>query len=180
MKIYIDQEKPSLPSSFLGLAKDNKNNAKIVKVLKKLDKYLIKKQTINDIYSNEGIYQIHENQTYKLHIKSEKVHENIVLNKSYDDDDDKQITLVIDDSVIEKEFVHQIPYDHINIPLTSNIYSLNKNNNYNKSGLTLVIEFIQNDKENIKPINYYFECASEIGYNNLPIEDINVFLSLLN
>jgi hypothetical protein len=177
MKIYIDQEKSSASSpsspSFLALAKDNKNSAKIAKVLKKLDKYLIKKQTINDIYSNEGIYQIHENQTYKLHIKSEKVHENIVLKT----DDDKIVTLVIDDSVIEKEMVHQIPYDHVNIPLTTHIYSLN---NYNKLGLTLVIEFIQNDKENIKPFNYYFECASEIGYNNLPIEDINVFLSLLN
>ena len=143
---------------------------------------MIKKQTSNDIYSNEGIYQINENQIYKIFIKSEKIHENIVL-KTHDDDDDKQITLVIDDSVIEKELVHQIPYDHINIPLTTHIYSLNKNNknnNYNKLGLTLVIEFIQNDKENIKPINYYFECASEIGYNNLPIEDINVFLSLLN
>jgi len=180
MKIYIDQEKSSASSpsslSFLALAKDNKNSAKIAKVLKKLDKYLIKKQTINDIYSNEGIYQIHENQTYKLRVKSEKIHENIVLKT----DDDKIVTLVIDDSVIEKEMVHQIPYDHVNIPLTTHIYSLNKNNNYNKLGLTLVIEFIQNDKENSKPINYYFECASEIGYNNLPIEDINVFLSLLN
>ena len=175
MKIYIDQENTSSSSSssFLALAKDTKNQNKINKILKKLDKYLINKQTSNDIYSKEGIYQINENQTYKLFIKSEKIHENIVLKTL----DDRIVTLVIDDSVIEKELVHQLPYEHVNIPLTSNIYSLNKNN---KLGLMLVIEFIQN-KDNIKPINYYFECASEIGYsNNLPIEDINVFLSLLN
>ncbi len=193
MKIYIDQENTS-SSSFLALAKDTKNNAKIVKVLKKLDKYLINKQTSNDIYSKESIYQINENQTYKLFIKSEKIHENIVLKTP----DDKIVTLVIDDSVIEKELVHQIPYDHVNIPLTIHKYSLNKNKN-NKMGLMLVIEFIEKkenkeNKENkekkekkdnkdnsLKPINYYFEYGSEIGHtNNLPTEDINVFLSLLN
>jgi hypothetical protein len=186
MKIYVDQEKPSSPpSSILALAKNNKNHNKVNKILERLErleKYTISKESIVHVYSKEGIYQVNENQIYKLYVNSEKIHENIVL-KTHDDDDDKQITLVIDDSVIEKELVHQIPYDHINIPLTTHIYSLNKNNknnNYNKLGLTLVIEFIQNDKENIKPINYYFECASEIGYNNLPIEDINVFLSLLN
>jgi hypothetical protein len=178
MKIYIDQEKSSLssppsPPSFLALAKDTKNQNKINKVLKNLDKYLINKQTSNDIYSKEGIYQINENQTYKLFIKSEKIHENVEL-KTHDD---RIATLVIDDSIIQKVLVHQIPYEHVNIPLTIHKYSLNKNN---KIGLMLVIEFIQN-KDNLKPINYYFECATEIcDSNNLPIEDINVFLSLLN
>ena len=181
MKIYVDQEKPSLssppsPPSFLALAKDSKNRNKLNKILEKLEKYIISKETIVDIYSKEGIYQVSENQTYKLHIKSEKIHENIVLKI-----DDKQITLVIDDSIIQKDLVHQLPYEHVNIPLTVHKYSLNKNKN-NKIALTLVIEFIENKdkKDHLKPMNYYFECASEIGYNNLPIEDINVFLSLLN
>jgi len=177
MKIYIDQEKsPSQasPPSFLALAKDSKNRNKLNKILEKLEKYIISKESIVDIYSKEGIYQVNENQTYKLHIKSEKIHENIVF-----ETDDKQITLLIDDSIIQKDLVHQLPYDHLNIPLIIHKYSLNKNN---KSGLMLVIEFIENNdkKGNLKPINYYFECVSEIGYtNNLPIEDINVFLSLL-
>ena len=183
MKIYIDQEKSASqasPPSFLALAKDSKNRNKLNKILKKLEKYIISKESIVDIYSKEGIYQVSENQTYKLHIKSEKIHENIVF-----ETDDKQITLLIDDSIIQKDLVHQLPYDHLNIPLIIHKYSLNKNKNKNnKLGMTLVIEFIQNnDKkhDNVKPINYYFECASEIGYsNNLPIEDINVFLSILN
>jgi len=183
MKIYIDQEKlsssspsspsSSPPSSFLALAKDSKNHNKVNKILKKMEKYIISKESIVDIYSKEGIYQVNENQIYKLHIKTEKIHENIELKT----DDERTVTLVIDDSIIQKVLVHQIPYEHVNIPLIIHKYSLNKNN---KIGLMLVIEFIQN-KDNLKPINYYFECATEIcDSNNLPIEDINVFLSLLN
>jgi hypothetical protein len=181
MKIYIDQEKsPSQasPPSFLALAKDSKNRNKLNKILEKLEKYIISKESIVDIYSKEGIYQVNENQSYKLHIKSEKIHENIVFEKS---EHAENITLLIDDSIIQKVMVHQLPYEHVNIPLTIHKYSLNKNKN-NKLGMTLVIEFIENTdkKDHLKPMNYYFECASEIGYNNLPIEDINVFLSLLN
>ena len=183
MKIYIDQEKSLLSSptsqpSFLSLAKDTKNRNKLNKILEKLEKYIISKESIVDIYSKEGIYQVNENQTYKLHIKSEKIHENIVFEKS---EHAENITLLIDDSIIQKVMVHQLPYEHVNIPLTIHKYSLNKNKN-NKLGMTLVIEFIENTdkKDHLKPMNYYFECASEIGYNNLPIEDINVFLSLLN
>jgi hypothetical protein len=121
MKLYVVEDKsPSL--SFLGLAKDKKNTAKINKIIVKLEKYLIKKQNVIDIYSRQGIYQINENQTHKLYVKSEKQHENIILKK----EDDKNITLVIDDSVIEKELVNQIPYEHVTIPLIIQKYSLNK------------------------------------------------------
>lgn len=184
MKIYIDQEKSS-STSFLDLAKNSKNHNKVNKILEKLEKYIISKESIVDVYSKEGIYQVNENQTYKLYVKSEKIHENIVLKKAgeNDCDDDKNVTLLIDDSIIQKDLVHQLPYDHINIPLTIHKYSLNKNKN-NKMGLILVIEFIENkdsNGNNLKPINYYFEYGSEIGdSNNLPLEEINVFLSLLN
>ena len=145
------------------------------KILTKLEPYLIKKTHTIDIYSKEGMYQVSENQTYKMYIKSEKNHKNIVLDKN--ERDDKNITLVIDDSVIEKEPVYQLPYDHINIPLIVQRYSLNKNTK-NMNGIVLVIEFIDNN-ENAMPINYYFEYNSQNG-NNMPLEDINVFLSLLN
>lgn len=171
MKIYIeDNSRPAL--SFLTLAKDNKNASKVNKILQKIDKYLIKKQHIIDIYSKQGIYQVNENQTHKLYIKSEKTHENITMNTN----NNELITLVFDDSVIEKELVHQLPYEHVNIPLNLHCYSLNKNT----LGLVLVIEFIENDKGELRPINYYFECNPKSGYTNLPIEEINVFLSLLN
>jgi hypothetical protein len=184
MKIYVEEEYPSSRSSLLHLAKD-KNSTKLNKMLTKLEPYLIKKTHTIDIYSKQGMYQVSENQTYKMYIKSEKNHKNIVLNKNdKNDKNDKNITLVIDESVIEKEIVHQLPYDHINIPLIVQKYSLNKNTK-NMNGIFLVIEFIDNTNNNenananAMPINYYFEYNSQNG-NNMPLEDINVFLSLLN
>jgi hypothetical protein len=179
MKIYVEETSlSSSPTQLLHLAKDNKNVSKINKILVKLEPYLVKKNRINDIYSKEGIYQVNENQTHKLFIKSEKNNENLVLKTT----DNKNITLVIDDCVIEKEPVYQIPYEHIIIPLITHTYSLNKKNAY---GLTLVIEFIDNTNNTnntngiAKPINYYFEYNSKNDVN-IPLEDINVFLSLLN
>jgi len=170
MKLYVVEDKPS-PLSFLALAKDKKNRAKMNKIILKLEKYLIKKQNIIDIYSKQGIYQINENQMHKLYVKSENPHENIILKNG----DDKNITLVIDDSIIEKELVNQIPYEHVTIPLIIHKYSLNKKNSL---GPFLVVEFFADNEEQLMPINYYFEYDN--NDNNIPIEDINVFLSLLN
>ena len=171
MKIYIQEE-----SGFFLAKKDKKNN--ITKIIEKLDKYLINKENIIDIYSKQGIYQINENKIHKLNIKTEKHHENILIKN----EDGKNVILLIDDSIIEKEVVYQIPYDHVNIPLCVHKYSLNNKPNKSKNTITLVIEFIQNNKGTLNPINYYFEYNSIIGDNisNIPTEDINVFLSLLN
>lgn len=190
MKIYVEDNSPPSASSFLNLAKEKKTFLKLKKILEKLDKYLVKKERIIDIYSKQGMYQVNKNQIHKLYIKSEKQHNDIVLKTHHD----KNIKLIIDDSFIEKEPVNQIPYEHINIPLIIYSYSLNNKNNF---GLVLVIEFIENVKEelkeevkeynninNIKPINYYFEYTplknSKTDDTNIPIEDINVFLSLVN
>jgi hypothetical protein len=167
MKIYVDEDSLS-PSSFLNLAKDKKSFSKITKILEKLDAYLVKKENVIDIYSKQGIYQITENKIYKMYIKSENSYDDIVFKKN----DGKNITLLMDDSYIEKEPTNQIPYEHINVPITIHRYSLNKNS---KFGINLLIEFI----ENTKPINYYFEYTY-LENINLPVEDINVFLSLLN
>jgi len=180
MKIYVEEESSSSSSSsFLGLAKHDKSHTKIQKILKKIEPYLVEKQHIIDIYSKEGIYQVNDNTTHKLCIKSEKNHDDIILKRP----DDKNVTLIIDDSIIEKEITHQIPFEHVNIPLTIHRYSLNKKVKNNTSGLVLVIEFIDvnNNKENMRPINYYFEHNTKFGDgDNIPTEDINVFLSLLN
>jgi hypothetical protein len=124
MKIYVEDNSPpsaSSSSSFLNLAKDKKTFSKVKKILEKLDKYLVKKERIIDIYSKQGMYQVNKNQIHKLYVKSEKKHNDIVLKTHHD----KNITLIIDDSVIEKELVNQIPYEHINIPLIIYSYSLN-------------------------------------------------------
>jgi hypothetical protein len=168
MKIYIQED------NCFFLAKKNKKN-NITKIIEKLDKYLINKENIIDIYSKQGIYQINENKIHKLNIKTEKHHENILIKNEHG----KNVILLIDDSIIEKVVVYQIPYDHVNISLCVHKYSLH---NKTKHAIILVIEFIQNNKGIMTPINYYFEYNSIIGDNisNIPTEDINVFLSLLN
>ena len=177
MKVYI--EETTTLSLLMSLAKNDKNNTKINKILAKLESYLVKKQKIIDIYSKQGMYQVDDNQTYKLYVKSEKNHKNVVLKTN----DDKTITLVIDDSLIEKELTHQIPYEHINIPLIVHRYSLNKKQN---SDFVLVIEFVDNHNNdndndgNAMPINYYFEYNSKNINNNIPTENIIGFLSLVN
>ena len=160
MKIYIQEEK--LP--FLA------NNKKKIE---NLDKYLINEESIIDIYSKQGIYQINANKSYKLSIKTENIHKNLVIQN--DSADKKNIILVFDDSEIVKELVYSVPYDHINIPLTIKRYSLDKNN---KASILLVIEFVK--KETLIPINYYFEYNKKYEASNIPTEDISVFLSLLN
>ena len=162
MKIYIQEDKVPF------LANSNK------KKLENLDKYLISEESIIDIYSKQGMYQINDNKTYKLYIKSEKVH-NIVIQDN-DINDKKNVILVFDDSEIIKETVYGIPYEHINIPLIIKKYCLNKNN---KSSILLVIEFVK--KDTLIPINYYFEYNKKCQENiNISTEDISVFLSLLN
>ena len=119
------------------------------------------------------IYQINENKVHKLNIKMVKTNENILIQN----ESGKNIKFLIDDSIIKKELVYQIPYEHISISLHVYKYSLNKT----KISLVLVVEFIQNNKGIMIPINYYFEYNPVTSNNNIiPAEDINVFLSLLN
>jgi len=166
MKIYIQEE-----NSFF-LAKQNKKQ-NLNKIIDNLDKYLIKKEKFIDIYSKQGIYQINENKVHKLNIKMVKTNENILIQN----ESGKNIKFLIDDSIIKKELVYQIPYEHISISLHVYKYSLNKT----KISLVLVVEFIQNNKGIMIPINYYFEYNPVTSNNNIiPAEDINVFLSLLN
>jgi hypothetical protein len=173
MKIYIEEFISTSSSSQSILVKDN---TKVKKLLNNLEAYLFKKQNIIDIYSKEGIYQINENQTHQLYVKTEKIHKNIMLKTN----DGKNVPLIIDDSVIARELVHQLPFEHVKIPLTIHTYSLN---NKNTHGMFLIIEFIEKEGV-IKPINYYFEYKQKnndsTNCNNIPLEDINVFLSLLN
>jgi len=154
MRIYIEEDSKAL------LAKNNK------KILDRLNKYLVNKYDAIYLYSKDGIFQVYDNNIFKINIKTEHIE------KRYIDptNENNNIQLLIDDSVLQKEIVYQIPSEHISIPVTVHTYSLNK------YGVKLIFEF----NENIKPINYYFEYNITNKNNNLPIEDINVFLSLLN
>ena len=168
MKIYIEEHKENILDKLFC----SKN-------LRNIDKYFINKRITNKIYSKEGIYEIY-NKTYKIIPLSER--SKMVSLKC----ENKTFNLLIDDSKIEKKVVYKIPYEHVCIPLVISTYSMH--NKY----LKLVIEYINNyEGENgcenggegqsqgdqPKVIDYYFEY--DIENNEIPIEDINVFLSLL-
>jgi hypothetical protein len=158
MKIYVEDRNNII----------FKNLVSNTKIMHNIEKNLVNKQFINKIYSREGTYQINNNQTYNLRIISENVcKEKVTLNN-------KTYNLVIDKSKIEKNITFQIPYQHICIPLFIYNYAIDSNKH-----LKLVIENLYNDKnKELIPIDYYFEYNME--NNKIPMEDINVFLSLLN
>jgi len=142
----------------------------IIKKLYILDKFWFNTKTQIDIYSEEGIFIVNNTKIFKLNISDKKIQklENYVKNH----------TLLIDDSIIDKEITYQIPQDHIAINLTSFTYKICQ-----KSNVSLVIEGTYNqvpqtDKYiGFEPSNFYF-----ISYSNIiEIKDtLCVFLSLLN
>ena len=173
MKIYIENYNPN----------------KLIKKLDKLETYFLMKKDIVEIYCDEGIYIIDNNNCYKRNISNENI-----VNKTVNG-----VNYVIDETVITNENVYQIPPDHISINITKFYYGLpNANNlkNQNQNLINLVIEGIKNMKpnydnnynnygenkyENFSPNNFYIEVFMKENIDvNLQKEIINVFLSLLN
>ena len=174
MKIYIENYNPN----------------KLIKKLDKLETYFLMKKDIVEIYCDEGIYIIDNNNCYKRNISNENI-----VNKTVNG-----VNYVIDETVITNENVYQIPPDHISINITKFYYGLpnaNQFKNQNQNMINLVIEGVKNMKPNYD--NKYDNNYDESKYDNfllnnfyievffkenidtiLQKEIINVFLSLLN
>ena len=159
MKIYVEDRNNIIFKNLTSNTKINHN----------IEKYLANYQIINKIYSKNGLYEINENRIYNIKIISDKLEKQKVLF------DKKEYTLLLDKSKTEKNSTFQIPYEHICIPLKVTSYV-----NQNNKNLKLIIESLYDNDKNmeVRPINYYFEY--NIENNGIPMEDINVFLSLLN
>ena len=170
MKIYIENYNPS----------------KLIKKLDKLDTYFLCKKDIVEIYCDDGMYLIDQNNCYKLNVSNENV-----VNKSING-----INFIIDESDVKKTDAYQIPPQHISINITKFYYGLpNANNlkNQNQNLINLVIEGVKNMKpnydnnysenkyDNFLPNNFYIEVFIKENIDTiLQKEIINVFLSLLN
>lgn len=151
MKIYIDEKWN--PSKLLNFVKS-----------KKMEEYLVDKINIINIYSKEGVYEVNENNTYKVYITSEESENKIINNVNY----------IFYKSVVDKKLVYQLPNEHINVPTLILKYSANP-----KLPFKLVIECVNGD--NLKPVDYYLEIDPKIEYNiSNFVQDSSVFLSLLN
>jgi len=170
MKIYIENYNPN----------------KLIKKLDKLDTYFLIKKDIVEIYCDEGIYIIDNNNCYKRNISNENI-----VNKTVNG-----VNYVIDETVITNENVYQIPPDHISINITKFYYGLpnaNQFKNQNQNMINLVIEGVKNMKpnydnnydeskyDNFLLNNFYIEVFFKENIDTiLQKEIINVFLSLLN
>ena len=142
MKIYIE----------------NYDIEKLPGCLDNLEKYLITKNKIILVYSEDGLFEIDQNNIYKLDILKDTTNSFI---------HDKKWTLLIDECEIKKTHVHWLPLDHHLIKTQIARYRLIKSK---ESTMELVIIF---DERN-KPIDFYLETSK------MDTEHINVFLSMLN
>lgn len=160
MKIYVEESNNTIL----------KKIASNTKMMNKIEKYLDSKKIIKKIYSRQGFYEIDCNKTYNLKIISDNVDKQKVMFEK------NEYVLVTDKSKIEKNIVFQIPYEHVCVSLLVSRY-VNKSN----QNLKFVVETLYDSDTNleVRPINYYFEYSS-VENNAIPIEDINVFLSMLN
>ncbi len=155
----------------------NKNKFDTIKLhtlikQKKMEKYLVQREKLVDIYSKNGIYQIDDNNTYKLIIKNEETEDLEIDNIKY----------WMDKTVIEKKLVSQLPNEHLCIPLIKLVYSLNE-----KAECKFIVECLLNNHnkeatyDNLRPFNYYFQINSVLKNDILNyMQDSNVFLSMLN
>jgi len=136
-----------------------------------LKKYLVDTKEQLEITSTEGQYYIDESKVYKI-IVSDK---DAVVHKNYY----KDYNLLIDYSYAVLVEKNQIPNHNIEIIYKYYYFALNKS-----SKLRFVIQTIYdiNDEiNNISPIDFYFEKEGDNEINNVFFKDeINVFLSLLN
>jgi hypothetical protein len=124
-----------------------------------LENYCKYNNNFKIIYSNDGIFKIHNNNINKLNITDKSI-ETILVNG---------ITLFIDKSTISMvSNITTIPYIHKSIDIDEIKYKMTT-----KSTLALVVQYSKN-----KIIDTYFECNDNIINNNI-INDISKYLIII-
>ena len=151
MKIYIN----------------NYNIDNLSKKLKGLNRYLINKTNSIEIYSDEGIYLVDENNIYNITYLDRPIQK-----INYTDEIEMSIDLSTTNSII----VNQLPSDNIILKLATYTYKICP-----RSKVKLIVNFTLTKNMEYKPYNFYFDVSDDIDING-PIfkEDINVFLFHLN
>jgi hypothetical protein len=131
-----------------------------------LSDYLINNKTYIQIYSIDGIYQIHNSIINKLIT----IDNDIKIIKNYY----KDFHLIVDSSYYNLVKETKIEPNHISSKIKSFFYKTNKDSN-----IYFIIECEIID-DNIIPFDIYFELSNNVDINdNLVKKEIIVFLSLL-
>ena len=123
-----------------------------------------------ELYTNEAIYNIDNNNIYLLEPKDGEIH----IYKNYI----KDVDLIVDNSYFEKKREYGIyGNQHIVKKIKKHSYKLNKH-----SKINLIIEnHSENLDNNFTPIDIYFECNEIINIKELFYkQELIEFLLLLN
>ena len=156
MKIYID----------------NYNITNLSKKMKGLNKYLTNKTNTIDVYSDEGIFSVDQQNIHKVTYLDKPVKKVKYINET-----NTIFDLMIDSSETTLSIVNQLPPDNIIMKTETQVYQTSAT-----SKVKLVIVSLLNRQLNeYKPHDFYFDVSNDIDINS-PIfkEDINVFLFHLN
>jgi hypothetical protein len=156
MKIYID----------------NYHIENLSKKMKSLNKYLTNKTNSIEVYSDEGIFVIDQQNIYKITYLDKPI-----KNVKYINENGIIFDMIIDTTEKTKTIVNQLPSDNIIMKTETQIYQTDAS-----SKTKLVVNLTLNKLINeYKPHDFYFDVSNDIDINS-PIfkEDINVFLFHLN
>ena len=156
MKIYID----------------NYSIKNLQKKIKGLNKYLTNKTNVIEVYSDEGIFVIDQQNIYKIDYLDKPIKKGKYINEN-----DILFDMLIDTTETTRTIVNQLPPDNVIIKTETHEYQINTS-----SKTKLVINSSLNKGVNeYKPHDFYFDVSNDIDINS-PIfkEDINVFLFHLN
>jgi hypothetical protein len=146
---------------------ENYNPKKLLDKMSNLKEYLSEKKNVIFIYSEDGIFEISENNIYQLEPFSEKIQRITLDNHTY---------FLIDYTEIKRELSNYIPAQHNGIETTIEKYTLTKG----KNNLQLII-YLSKQNEKWVPYDFFIEMDNNENLtNNFVKENLNVFLSLLN
>ena len=156
MKIYID----------------NYNITNLSKKMKGLNKYLTNKTNTIEVYSDEGIFSVDQQNIHNITNLDKPVKKVKYINET-----NTIFDLTIDTSETTSSIVNQLPPDNLIMKTETQVYQTSPT-----SKVKLVIISLLNRQLNeYKPHDFYFDVSNDIDINS-PIfkEDINVFLFHLN
>ena len=156
MKIYID----------------NYSIKNLSKKMKGLNKYLTNKTNIIEVYSDEGIFVIDQQNIYKVaHLDKP------IKNVKYINETNTIFDMMIDSSETTSTIVNQLPPDNVIMKTETQVYQTNATSKVK----LVIISQLNKPVNEYKPHDFYFDVSNDIDINS-PIfkEDINVFLFHLN
>jgi hypothetical protein len=156
MKIYIE----------------NYNIENLSKKMKGLNKYLTNKINVIEVYSDEGIFVIDQQNIYKVDYLDKPIKKGKYISET-----SAVFSMIIDTTETTKAIVNQLPPNNVIMKTETQVYEINASS---KTKLVVILTLNKAVNE-YKPYDFYFDVSNDIDINSQIFkEDINVFLFHLN